>query len=223
MSKGTSCESEGGGIVLRGSFNPGIYHPAWLARNELISEQGAKAAEITQKSPGFLHFTTEDFIFLSDEDRLQILAIKADMLPALLDLTIGILKNLPHTPLTACGINRDMHFSVESEDSMHFLGDVLAPKEPWNHLMEDPRLSRIDFRGELPSGLPGWQNVQIEPSRKVRPGIYIHTNAHIDIEGEEEDSSDKVIEILTNEWDRTLDHSKSIAEGIMRICEREGK
>lgn len=46
---------------------------------------------------------------------------------ALHDLAAGVFELLPHTPVTAFGVNRCAHFAMESEDAWHSLGFSLGP------------------------------------------------------------------------------------------------
>jgi hypothetical protein len=41
-----SLQSESASIVLVGSFNPAIFHPEWLLRHSLISEDDNKGAKV---------------------------------------------------------------------------------------------------------------------------------------------------------------------------------
>ena len=46
-----------------------------------------------------------------------------------LERTFG--EFLPHTPIFRMGINRQVHFTVGSEDARNEIGLKLAPHEPW--------------------------------------------------------------------------------------------
>ena len=46
MSSDLTSTEEINAIVLVGSFNPGMYHPLWFARENLISNEEAETASI---------------------------------------------------------------------------------------------------------------------------------------------------------------------------------
>ena len=54
-------EISGGSIVLLGSFNPKIFQPEWFFRQELLSEDEVKDADIKVIAPQISHFETERF------------------------------------------------------------------------------------------------------------------------------------------------------------------
>jgi hypothetical protein len=59
------------------------------------------------------------------------------------DLTLGTFSLLESTPATALGINRMMHFKLESREAMDAFGDMIAPKEAWKNFMHDPGVSSL--------------------------------------------------------------------------------
>ena len=67
-------------------------------------------------------------VFINDKDALS---------PAFKDLAVGIFQLVPHTPVTAEGLNFLGHFKLASEDEYHWVGDVLAPKDIWKALYPD--------------------------------------------------------------------------------------
>src|SRR3712207_1383849 len=102
---------EGATVVLLGSFNPAIFHPAWFAANGLIREEEARAAEIEIVHPNAAVFRTEWLVIESARDRFLATTILDAYYEPLRDLVVGVLDLLSHTPLTAMGLNRDFHYS----------------------------------------------------------------------------------------------------------------
>lgn len=209
-----SCDAESCGVVFRGSFNPGLYHPAWLAKNELISKRDAEAAKDISQMPGFIQFTLADFELTSDQDRLQIIAPRIESSLTLKDFATGMLNLLPHTPISAIGVNRDMHFRLPNSESASLIGDTLSPKEPWMNILEEPLLRRLDIQGKLPDDLQGKLNIRVGPSELIRKGVLIHTNAHLDFT---DDAELDPTEVLENHWESLHRKARNMAEQIIRI------
>src|SRR5882724_4226406 len=87
-------------IVMRGSFNPGIFQPFWLAKQGLISEEAAGAATIEVIHPEVSSFEiSPDFRLSVQHDVFQIGRTIAPLVP-ICDLTSRIFGDiLPHTPI----------------------------------------------------------------------------------------------------------------------------
>src|SRR5688500_4623204 len=106
----------GSSIVLRGSFNPTIFQPSWLARYNLISTQEADAAQVKVVHSEVSHFETESSVIQVTKDRFAAATKASVHWVPLADLVVGTFSILEHTPVTAMGINRQMHFEVSSEE-----------------------------------------------------------------------------------------------------------
>ena len=55
-------ESDEAGIVIVGSFNPRIFQPFWLAKQNLISDEAAENAKITIIHPDITAFEIEPYL-----------------------------------------------------------------------------------------------------------------------------------------------------------------
>jgi hypothetical protein len=117
-------------IVFLGNLNAAIFNPDWFSRHGLIGAEAAAEAKVSVISP---QVTEIDFGHISlncDEGRLVLRTTRVTHSEMLFDLGRGILRTLPHTPLTAAGINNAVHFKVSSENRWHEIGHTLAPKMP---------------------------------------------------------------------------------------------
>ena len=75
-------------------------------------------------------------------------------------------------------MNHDMHFKMKDEDRWHRLGHILAPKEVWSPLLDQPGLRSLIIQSS-PSRKGQLQivhNVSVAPSVLVRPGVYMQLN-----------------------------------------------
>jgi hypothetical protein len=130
-------EIDAASVVLVGSFNPSIFQPQWFARQGLLPPAEADAAEIKVLVPQICHFETERFIVQVTNTNFLAASKANTSSPPLRDLVIGAFFILEHTPATAIGLNREMHFQMESEERWHRLGDRLVPKEGWRGVLGD--------------------------------------------------------------------------------------
>jgi hypothetical protein len=116
-------------IVLLGSFNPGIFHPQWFARQGLLPDGEVDSSTLQVVHPQASQFETERFFIQVTLDRFQAMTKPNTPGDVLRDLVLGAFTVLEHTPMKALGMNRQMHFSMGSEEAWHRLGDKLAPKD----------------------------------------------------------------------------------------------
>src|SRR5688572_7143857 len=133
-------ETENATIVMIGSFNPSIFQPRWLGVQQLIRPEEAENAKIKIIRGEVAHFSTEWFELQVLQNRLQLSCEDPRQYPPLRDLAAALFAILPHTPVTAVGLNRLLHFKMPSSEAWHGLGHLLAPKEHWNSLLGHPGL-----------------------------------------------------------------------------------
>ena len=172
-------------IVLAGSFNPDIFTRAWFELHELLPEgtifQDTAHKEITNLST--------DWMLLSvTYERFQ-METKYAPYTRISDLVLRIFKeHLYHTPISAFGINRSVHFCVDSMKTRDQIGRSLAPIEPWGRWgltlgsdgeqsgMSSFTMSQVN-PDERPKG--GSINVAVEPSNFIgsqKTGIHVSVN-----------------------------------------------
>jgi len=92
-------------VVLVGSFNPGIFHPEWFRRQEILLPQEADEAKVQLISPEVTEVRFLDMKLAVFPDRFLIETHDASRAEKLQDVVINVLARLPHTPVTACGLN----------------------------------------------------------------------------------------------------------------------
>ena len=105
-------------VVAVGDFNPAIFSPDWLEGNKLIGKSDADTVRESKSmisSHQVTSFETKWFALQVLENRFS-LTSKDALSPALKDLAVGIFQLVPHTPVTAVGLNFLAHFKLTSED-----------------------------------------------------------------------------------------------------------
>lgn len=215
-------------VVFIGSFNPRIFHPAWFEREGLVSEEEEAASLSDSKRNGPLVTPDLSRCQIGDEismecltDRLTINAATTLGEERLRTLAAAVLTKLPHTPITAVGINHSQVFDARDEVEWHRIGDLLVPKdEVWSKVMVGrPGLALVrveDFRPGPPP-IRVWSTV--EPVRESHPPFRfaIHTNWHTDIPTnptEGANPAELAEEFVSSQWEPALDFGRNLAKTL---------
>ncbi|MYB34108.1 MAG: hypothetical protein F4X92_03065 [Gammaproteobacteria bacterium] len=178
-------------IVLLGQFNPAIFHPAWLEAKgiETLGTAAYDGDLLTHRDVA--SFSIDDRSYHVRPDRFQI-ETPAPPWVTILDITIKIFaEHLMHTPITAFGVNRTVHFRLSNISSRIKLGRMLAPIEPWGEYGQGMVTDDVGLTGGLqslvmrqinpvPDEYSSETSVTIEPSVKIsdHTGVYMHVNCH---------------------------------------------
>lgn len=182
-----TVEIFGSSIVVVGSFNPTIFSPEWLERNGLIGGEDAEVARGSQNMVVSRHvaaFSTEWFSLQVVENQFSLTSSGA-LSPAFKDLSEGILTLVPHTPVTALGLNFMGHYKMSSEADYHKVGDTLVPKGIWTGLIGTLTPGTADVTVKLQAAKRGEEQttpdeikIQVQPSARVKYGVFLSLNDH---------------------------------------------
>ena len=223
-------EIDGISIVVVGNFNPAIFTPAWFALHELLPEEAAASAslqiahpEITQFQSNWLNLQVTTDQFIAQTTQAPYIRV--------CDLAVRVFKeHLPHTPLRAFGINRDVHFCVDMRSEKDRIGRTLAPVEPWGTWGQ--QLGTSGEQGGMTSltmtqvaieGRPADDqiNVTVGPSRIGEGilGVYVRVNDH-HTAGETDGlkASGRLMEILEKNFDNSLANGEMIINHVMSLA-----
>lgn len=215
-------------IVAVGAFNPAIFTPDWLERNNLI---GKADLEDAQKSASLVvsHQVsvceTDWFALQVLEEQLS-LTSKGPLTPAFADLAIGILTLVPHTPISAIGLNFLGHYRLANTDEYHQVGDVLAPKKIWDTLYPEEhtnagladltiRIQHTDMNRDPLSD--DEKRISIQPSTKVRYGVFFAYNDHHVVASNHESvtSAERATDIIIANWESSWQDAIRVFDGIL--------
>ena len=213
----SKLEEEHLNVVCVGSLNPAIFHPQWLARIGLIDEADAAEAEVRVVSHEVTHVLVSGMDLQCLPDRLTLATADPARFEQLQDLLVNMLLQLPHMPLTACGINRQHQYSVASEKYWHKIGHTLVPKElVWNTVFAHPLTTQLGLTQQRDGEFPGSINIELRGSRKYRPGLFIQSNWHYAIPAadRERSTSERVIAYLYAVWTEACAQAKVVGETI---------
>lgn len=208
-------------IVLRGHFNPAIFHPSWFALHDLMRRQEIEAAKVQIVHPDAAVFMAEWLEINVVRDRFQAATSQESYYEPLRDLVIGVINLLSHTPLRVMGLNRDFQYRLQSEDVWHNVGHRLVPKQDWESVLERPGMASLTVQGMRPDDLKGYIRVKVEPSVEVEYGLYVEINDHYELKPNAETSSaaHEAMRILSERWKESMQRSLTIASKIASLGE----
>lgn len=205
-------------VVLRGSFNPQIFQPAWFASEKLLRQEESDAAKIQLIHSQVVLFDLEWLRLHVDYNRFLAATEKESEFDSLRDLVLGTFRILRHTPINQMGINLEMHFRMPSEEDWHTVGHRLAPKEPWAGILEKPGMLTVVMEGHRTDGFKGIIHVRVEPSLRVHPGVFISVNDHYEVkDSTNSHGSDEITDIFENSWRTSIERSKKIINSILEV------
>ena len=213
-----SPEIERASIVMIGSFNPAIFQPRWLEAQRLIRPEEAESAKITIIQAEIADFSTEWFQLQVLQNRLSLSSADPSQYAPLRDLGTGIFALLPHTPITALGLNRQFHFKMASPEAWHGLGHRLAPKDPWDAIMEEPGLRSMVMQGRRKEANGGTSYIRVEPSTKFQQGLFVEVNEEFKPHGDgTPDGAQWVADRLSEHWDSIMNFAKEAAGHLLDL------
>ena len=220
---------DGASIILLGNFNPAIFTPAWFALHDLLPESVATDAELTIAHEGVTQFNTDWLHLNVTTGRFLAETVKAPHI-RVHDLVVRVFREyLHHTPLTAFGINRDVHFQVWSLAARDKLGRILVPVEPWGAWRDELGLdgehggmSSLTMSQVNPEGRPADDriNVKVEPSTRIgegRTGVYVGVNDHYTFANTGPGAAGHSMETLERNFEASLSRGESIIDHVMSL------
>jgi hypothetical protein len=208
-------EINGASVTLLGSFNPKIFQPQWFAQQNLLTQSEADTAEIQVIHPQICQFQTERFSIQVTPEQFTA-ATKVNVISEpLRDLVVGVFFILEHTPVTAMGINRQMHFACGSEEAWHRIGDSLAPKSLWIPILNGrPGMESLDISATPDGDTKLKLTVRVQPSRLIAQGVYFEINNHH--VAPDSGGLNACMIILKNTWEEKQNAALDIATHIIQ-------
>lgn len=207
-----TLEEEALELVLLGSFNPRIFHPAWFLRYELIAEADLGASDVQIVNNNISQVTIRGVQIVCVNERFSFATMDPSRFEMMHDWMLKVLALLPHTPLTAAGINSSVHYRIDDEDRWHRIGNTLAPKtKVWNELFAEPGMQSLTIKAPGDRHLRPEINVVVEPSVKYSPGILLRTNYHFQPEKAE---TTEFARFITTAWKSATAEAKRVAASI---------
>lgn len=216
-------EIDAAAIVLVGSFNPAIFHPEWFARWKLLPETEVDKAETKVVSPPVSVFETERFTVQVTPEKFVASSKPDTPSVPLRDLVLGTFFILEHTPATAMGLNRLMHFRMDSEESWHRIGDKLAPKDEWSRILEGrPGMRSLSILTKKSSAPAADLTVKVEPSLQIQYGVYFEVNESYATDKADKTPLNSLMKILKDRWEEGQSYAAKIAVHMVAWAGKSG-
>lgn len=198
-------------VVLVGQFNPSIFHPAWFARFKYLRQEEIGQAKDVIVTEAVTRFKADWLDLQVEQNRFIARTSDPSQAGPLRDLVLSSFGTLEHTHFWAVGMNRELHYKLESEEVWHRFGHLLSPKRPWEKHLSQPglRVLMIQGRNDL---IPGAQiQYQVQPSQVFHPGVFFALNAHYERKSEPSkdgpaeysspESRRELLSLLTQHWE----------------------
>ena len=208
-------EIEGANIVLIGTFEPAVLQPEWFATQGLISHEETYVATIQMNRQDSVAFTTDLFEVKAKRDQLLVGTTHGPSFERLTDVVSGVLALL-QPDIAKVGINRDTHFALPTVEAWREIARRLAPPDSWDLLLPNPGMRSLAIQGSRPDREPGAVLVRVEPSVRVRPGIYIQVNDHFEVsETPSPEGRAEAARLVVETWGRSMTQAETICRHLL--------
>ena len=239
-------ELHGMNVVVLGRFDPPTFSPAWLKLHDLIGAEEFAKSTVQVIIPPTSNFTVDWLQVTVTSDRLQLLTAMPPEFDRLRDIAVGIITTIPELPVSAIGINVDVHWQVSSQERYHSFGDTLLPKQFWGEQLKLPGMRDLTVEGVRDDGWGGYRRVTLQPSVPLKPyGIYALINDHFWLKKVDQYPSERsdwikpefqfevpapdpglvpcVLEILGTCWESSRETSDQIVKSLRILSETDPK
>jgi hypothetical protein len=210
-------------IVLVGFFNPLIFRPEWCAKRGALTEKDAEEAQIEVIHPDLVSYGVKPWLKVTLEQTKFTAVVLQDPAIKLFDFVVSCFSNLPETPISQIGINRELHFNLGTEAKWHALGDKLAPKTIWGDFMtgtdgkrKGGLLSLTMQQKPRTDEFKGQMNFAVNVSPAIRYGVSCQVNDHYDLTDNHtlRDARDAV-ELLKSRWEASIAQSEALIQHMV--------
>lgn len=209
--------------MLLGHFNPLIFRPEWFVSHGIISQGEGDEAKIGIIHPEIVMFDLPWLNFSVERERFRAV-VNQEPIVRVHDLVVRCFSYLQETPITKLGINRELHFPTTDEAQWHKFGDLLAPKEPWGDVAFKDGKRRAGMRSltmqeiKDASQFRGSVNVKVEPSARLKYGIFIDVNDHYDLEVDDKPvDARKAMDLIRDRWEPSISAGEEVADHLIRL------
>ncbi len=190
-------------VVVIAPFSPRALQPLELRGLGVLSDEDVLEAEFDCLFEDLMTFRLPWMQATFETGRLVADTDPSNPKPeAIRDFVVLLLRSTKIRGIKAIGINHDLHFPVSDEQVWHKVGHKLAPKEDlWDHVLDHPGMEGISVSGLRKDGKLGKMTVRVEPSRRLKFGIYVNVNDHfIADEASQEGSALWFSDLLQSSW-----------------------
>lgn len=205
--------SDSASIVLLGSFNPGIFHPAWFEKHGLLPQSETSDAKIEIASNDVAIFTMSWARIEVIGSRFIVKTIDESKFGPLRDLVIAIFQLLEFTPISQIGINREIKYQLPNVETWHSIGHTLAPKEHWLNYVKSPGMKSISIQADRDDDRKGILNITVSSLADPPFSVVTAINDHVELDANS--TAADVNLIIMQDWEKSLNRAEKIASGLI--------
>ena len=208
-------------VVVVGTFEPQVFHPSWFASHELFGDDTLAAASegLQLVHRDYAAFTAGWLNIKVEPHRFEFLTTETVYDADLRDLVVNTFTLLSTSSVRAVGLNHEAHYLMDDLDALNELGYRLAPREPWEGILNGQGLQALVV-AEPGDDPPGYLRVQVGPSGRITPGVAISLNDHFQLADSDEtklaEASD-VLSLLADRWEEAKARGRSIPEKLVGL------
>lgn len=216
---------DGANIVVVGDLNPRIFQPEWFRRQELLRDSEVDAAVEAENfvlTEQLTNFEVDWLVIQATRNRLVARAKEPSKFRLLDDLMAGILRLLEHTPVRLLGLNRTLHYQMDSPENWHAVGDALVPKVIWDDILGEVGMRGVQIEAKPRNEMAEHFHLKVQPSKQVVPhGVYFDFNEQYNTgllsdQIEEADSAAMFFsELIQTESEDARRHTGNIADNLL--------
>lgn len=213
-------------LTVEGDLNPAIIHPQWLAREALLTNAEADAAQIQIAADDYSLFNTLDFTTEVSRESMSMTTRSEEFEPSLREIFSGTLRLLRHTPVHSLTISRFKYwrpnptFRSEFENGPDWR--AIFPMNHWEQLIHDVKPRGIAIEGTTPD------KDRIPVTLAVEPGEgglldLVYVGCRYDWDLDENGGVEHLQEILENKWNQMRKHSQDVSSSVLKVLEPQKK
>lgn len=223
-------------VAFVGKFNPSIFHPAWFREHDMVDLMEGDLEEAVDSTVPTETKVSKNIVILDDlstftlgflrisVERNRFVAVLTHhaLTDELLDFLTRTFSILEHTPISAFGINVQSHY----QSTVEFNNNLFSKAAPssfwdraklngsgrWDDLVTIQRLwiRDVDYKGRTDR-----MQVDFQPSKEIKNGVFISTNDHYEIGLQSEINSKKALDRLNEVWNDSFSDSKNVFSSLL--------
>lgn len=151
--------------------------------------------------------------------RFEAVCIEGGYEAPLRDLVVGIFALLEHTPFEKMGLNYFAHHALEREEQWEWIERRLFVRSPFDGVLAESHLRSLVLDGRHEEAPGARIQIKVEPSIRVRPGLFVATNEHYDETGVE--AGHRLMDVLNRRWETSLSYARRVASHLHSLRHEE--
>ena len=215
-------------IVLVGSINPAIFHPAWFEMHGVISKEIAESSEVRVVHADVASMSMGNIRIDVQRNRFH---VQTEVAPevTILDMVLRVFGDLlPHTHINQFGINKDSHFRTENMEKRVTLGRMFAPTAPWGAFGKRIEESKGNLTGGMTNvtmreivdgeGWSGYIDARLKPSPDLDQltGVHVAVNNHFELKSYQDgEGAMRALDLLKNNFEDRMAKAEEIIESVV--------